>query len=934
MGRFKVILIVIVIYLMAQIVFAEPTAKTYIFAASQYMFYHPWYGGNPLDSLCKHFDVIIFHDWNRDTIPTIRDSTKVEWRRNNAPILLLYKDAMTICGPGRPWHPEPDPTIGGRETVGGYNHFDSLLKQNYPSDTFFMLATTVGSQQTSHYDTIVIGNDTLHRVKAGSDPSWQWRWAMAYGESYWRNFYACTTKVQCLRNYADTTYDDTYFDGVLIDNLLPLRSLHGLYPQQYPDNNSFREAVYSFTQTACSEYHNLTSPPGNPRSILGTGNLNYIYLTPLSDTVWKKLLHILDGGMEEGSDGLHRLSFNDWHRIMQEIAMAESLGKISFIREAVDSCEYDTIINPFGLLSFSSTNLMFGFTSYLMVFDSMAHFYFCPREGPHYAFICWAPVLDIDIGKPMGRYILTADTLAYRYYEGAAVFANPCSLSSVTAGFPGDTLLFIKTASCTVDVTIDQLILPSHTGVIGLYPLNYFQASGFEPDDRLCWENYCLEVEGVTNCYAKRVQGIPPNGVTPHSGQWMYKVYGQDESTDTSFVSFKVFPYDVLIEDPTYLSFWIYVEDAPGDSAPIGIDCLLKSGKRLSEWTKFGTILDQYGKEINPADRRVPEGAWYQYVFTFNPAVNETIDHIELVYDGSQISETGDFCAYIDDIEILTQFPILDTWYAEKFPVGSPINNPNNYDPNFYMNFIAQGDSVRLIINPQGDGGEGAHWVNPAPGIRNNITDISVDSFTTVIWSQYDKAHSLILSLFVHDNQENNRWLMYAKNASNWWPQTGWVDMGDTARHYNMWEGFFRNIRDDYTAEYGGEVEPESIIELRLEHFARSEWVGDSGGTIRNLFIVPFTQEFTINQNQTYTNMPYVALRTKVTSEIVDSMNIHQDYSDSLTDSTGWIAYDTSYCWYLREGEGNNTVYIQYKVGGFSESPVYCDTIIFDKTLT
>ena len=102
--------------------------------------------------------------------------------------------------------------------------------------------------------------------------------------------------------------------------------------------------------------------------------------------------------------------------------------------------------------------------------------------------------------------------------------------------------------------------------------------------------------------------------------------------------------------------------------------------------------------------------------------------------------------------------------------------------------------------------------------------------------------------------------------------------------------------------------------------------------------MVPFTQEFRINQNQTYTNLPYVALRTKATSVLgVDSMKIWQYYIPQQETlrycySTGWIPYDTAYCWYLREDEGVNTVYIRYKIGGFCESPVYCDTIIFDKT--
>ena len=98
--------------------------------------------------------------------------------------------------------------------------------------------------------------------------------------------------------------------------------------------------------------------------------------------------------------------------------------------------------------------------------------------------------------------------------------------------------------------------------------------------------------------------------------------------------------------------------------------------------------------------------------------------------------------------------------------------------------------------------------------------------------------------------------------------------------------------------------------------------------------MVPFSREFKINQNQTYTNMPYVALRTKATSSLgVDSMKIWQYYGDTLIDSTGWIPYDTTYFWYLYQDEGANTVYIQYKVDGSIKTPVYSDSILFDKTL-
>ena len=422
-------------------------------------------------------------------------------------------------------------------------------------------------------------SDSLGRVHAG-DAIWWGRWAMDYGESDWQIFYGCSTKVQCLRNYEDTIYDNTYFDGIFMDNLLQYVNNYGykMYPKQYMldtiqgivDSVKFRSAVHSFAQTVGAEYHNPTTPPQHGCQILGVANLNNTYRTPAYDSIWRRNVNVLDGGMEESFVTMG-CSFTNWYKFLHEISIAESLGKTCLMCHKVDSFAW-TGHTPFAYTGFDSTDLMYGFSSYLMAFDSMACFYFTPKDSQHYTFVCRVPIVDVNIGKPMGKYILTDDNLAYRYYEEAMVFCNSTQ-NSLVAGFSGDTLYELGPLCDIRDTLNGQFNLAHHRGVIGLYSPKYFHGSGFEPDDRLCWENYCLEVQGITNYGAKRVLGVPPNGVTPHSGDWTYKVYGQDVSTDTSFVRFKVFPYDILVRDSTYLSFWIYVEDAPGDSAPIGIDC-------------------------------------------------------------------------------------------------------------------------------------------------------------------------------------------------------------------------------------------------------------------------------------------------------------------------------------------------------------------------
>jgi len=121
------------------IVSAEPTARTYIFAAMESNF-----SDILIDSLAKHFDVVITHEGQRDYNPMFRDSNEVTWRRDESPLLLLYKDAMTLKGPvvdtitgdTSYWG---DQSVGGGMSVGGFWHFDSIFFEKLFSEKIFGL---------------------------------------------------------------------------------------------------------------------------------------------------------------------------------------------------------------------------------------------------------------------------------------------------------------------------------------------------------------------------------------------------------------------------------------------------------------------------------------------------------------------------------------------------------------------------------------------------------------------------------------------------------------------------------------------------------------------------------------------------------------------------------------------------------------------------
>ncbi|MCK4251136.1 hypothetical protein KAX97_06795 [candidate division WOR-3 bacterium] len=100
------------------------------------------------------------------------------------------------------------------------------------------------------------------------------------------------------------------------------------------------------------------------------------------------------------------------------------------------------------------------------------------------------------------------------------------------------------------------------------------------------------------------------------------------------------------------------------------------------------------------------------------------------------------------------------------------------------------------------------------------------------------------------------------------------------------------------------------------------------------------TGEIKINQDQSYCNMPYVALNLEslnpFTGQDADSMKIWQYYipqQETLryTYSTNWIPFDSTYFWCLRQEQGVNKIYARFRSGEWNESQEYCDSIIFDK---
>ncbi|MBE0434004.1 hypothetical protein IBX73_11145 [candidate division WOR-3 bacterium] len=420
------------------------TARTCIFAYFSY-------DQATVEYIAEHFELVVAHDNKRKWNPVFRDPGKVKWRRAR-PLLLVYKDCLTLIGPGNPWGMSGDSTAGGGASVGGYWHFDSLFRGlGYRADTQFLMAS-----DGSRY------KDGDHRIQAGSPAQWPYRWVMDFGKEYWTRFYACSSKVQCLRNYATSRYDDTFFDGVFIDNILHFNWLYGIYPQRYRDpddpargDRALRDAVHTFLRKTVSEYHNPLTPAGKGRAIMAVGNTNMAWMV---EGLWEKYLDLLDGGMEETYFADTALAVQEWVDVIEEIEYCEAMGKICLVHKALQSTAASERY-PFSVTWFDTAQMMYGFTSYLMAADSMSYFSF----GGDYQHIFWAPVLDIVLGAPAGNRELTSDSLFFRYFEEGLVYCNPTRTSRFIT-VPDEKYYVISASGDSV--ARNSLLLAPHHGVI------------------------------------------------------------------------------------------------------------------------------------------------------------------------------------------------------------------------------------------------------------------------------------------------------------------------------------------------------------------------------------------------------------------------------------------------------------------------------------
>jgi subtilisin family serine protease len=366
--------------------------------------------------------------------------------------------------------------------------------------------------------------------------------------------------------------------------------------------------------------------------------------------------------------------------------------------------------------------------------------------------------------------------------------------------------------------------------------------SSFESEEPLPYENRLEYANGVTGWRAV----VTPSDaeVGPHSGLRMYKVTGTDASIPPGdgSASFKLFDYTYTLPSACYLSYWIYVKESPGGLGHITLDGLLESGTRLKDWTHWGVIIDTSGQVMRPASHTVPQGQWVRCIFSLSPAAGQVLKSLSVVYDDGDPAETGPFTAYIDDVQITTEFPAKNVWYAETFGNGLP--TATGFELGLAYTDFQGGPcngGARIKVNGQGNGQVG-DWINPTPSLRKDLDPaIALDQNDGLAWRQYDNAYALKLTLLIEDGVHAVWPLIYSWNSPDSWPNAvkqGWVTMsGNPEPHYKVWESFCRNITSDFSAEYGSVPLPLKVVGMRIAHFCNEGGNADSGGVVADIGI-------------------------------------------------------------------------------------------------
>ncbi len=132
---------------------------------------------------------------------------------------------------------------------------------------------------------------------------------------------------------------------------------------------------------------------------------------------------------------------------------------------------------------------------------------------------------------------------------------------------------------------------------------------------------------------------------TKHIGSYAMRYAARDNSTDSSFIYFRVFPVDIPVNEKTKLSFWTYPQMQL--ARYVSVDLIMTDGTTL----RNSGAIDTAGVSMHPSAGRGTINTWNQTNSNIGLWLRgKTISRICIGYDHGL--ETGDFRGYVEDISI------------------------------------------------------------------------------------------------------------------------------------------------------------------------------------------------------------------------------------------------------------------------------------------
>jgi hypothetical protein len=234
------------------------------------------------------------------------------------------------------------------------------------------------------------------------------------------------------------------FDGVWMDNCLWKRSAYSIYPDKYTTDHQLREAYRSALRAI--------TPVLKSAGLVTIGNLNDAREVANG---WASYLDSgLDGGFDEfwlsvaddGNDLLPEYE-QGWKRQVDEIAYAESKGKIAIVQPHF----------PVG----NVRAFRYCLASYLMAYAGKAAIVEANGRDQYGNPTAWHPEYDWDLGAPSGVYRMVGTNIFRRDFTKATVVvnANPTSTGPVTIQLGG---VYLNEGG----VSVASVSLPGTSGAI------------------------------------------------------------------------------------------------------------------------------------------------------------------------------------------------------------------------------------------------------------------------------------------------------------------------------------------------------------------------------------------------------------------------------------------------------------------------------------